>query len=94
MNIKIVIVQDGMAVCLYDNERGGSDMENNIEIEVLGPTEKVSSNDREMDRRATCAIKAAVTKAKVCNKPIAKYDSVKKLAYLEYADGRIEYAKQ
>lgn len=51
--------------------------------------EYVTVRDIEMDKRAKQAVKAAVSKAEVCNKPVAKYDKVQKKAYLEYPDGRI-----
>lgn len=78
----------------YDICAKGGIMKNNkvIKVEVLKCNENVSPSDKEMDRRATYAVKAAISKAKVCNRPIAKYDDVKKKAYLEYVDGRREYA--
>ncbi len=51
----------------------------------------ISERDAEMDRRATAAVCAAIEKAKVCKKPICRYDSESGRAYLEYADGRKEY---
>lgn len=42
----------------------------------------------EMDARAVEAVRAAVSKAKFCRKPIARYDTRKKKAYVEYADGK------
>ncbi len=47
----------------------------------------ISSNDAVMDKRAKEAVKAAISKAQVCHKPIAKYDAQNKQAYLEYPDG-------
>ena len=47
----------------------------------------ISENDREMDYRATAAVQSAIDKAKICKKPIAKYDPVTKRAYVEYANG-------
>ncbi len=47
----------------------------------------ISSHDKEMDKRAKAAVKSAIKKAKVCHKPIAKYDLEKKKAYVEQADG-------
>lgn len=49
--------------------------------------EYISKNDAEMDNRAKQAVKAAVTKAEVCKKTIAKYDVETKTAYLLYPDG-------
>ncbi len=51
----------------------------------------ITARDAEMDVRATQAVKAALTKAKVCNKPIAKYDFDAKRAYVEYANGERRY---
>lgn len=48
----------------------------------------ISSNDAAMDKRAKEAVKAAISKAQVCHKPIAKYDAQNKQAYLQYPDGR------
>lgn len=51
----------------------------------------ISARDAEMDARATQAVKAAVAKAQFCKKPIAKYDTVAKRAYVEYANGERRY---
>ncbi|MDD6043315.1 MAG: hypothetical protein PUB87_06135 [Eubacteriaceae bacterium] len=48
----------------------------------------ISDSDAEMDARVVEAVRAAVSRAEVCNKPIAKYDVVEKKAYVEYPDGR------
>lgn len=53
----------------------------------------ISDSDAEMDFRAIEAVRAAVSKAEICKKPIAKYDAATKKAYIEYPDGRIEYAR-
>jgi hypothetical protein len=53
----------------------------------------LSASDLVMDSRASCAIKAAVEKAKVCNKPIARYDIDSHKAYMELANGERKYAK-
>ena len=50
-----------------------------------------TDSDVEMDRRAVAAVEAAINQAKICNKPIAKYDEKNKKAYLEYPDGSREY---
>ena len=39
---------------------------------------------------ATIAVSMAIKKAKVLGKPIAKYDRVTGMTYLEYIDGRRE----
>lgn len=51
----------------------------------------ISCGDAEMDARAQKAIKVAIDKAKICKKPVAKYDLEAKRAYLEYADGKKKY---
>ncbi len=48
----------------------------------------ISDSDAEMDMRAVQAVRAAVSKAEVCKKPIAKYDVASRKAYVEYPDGR------
>lgn len=53
----------------------------------------ISSQDVMMDERATEAVKSAIAKAEFCKKPIAKYDTVKKQAYIEYADGARKYVE-
>lgn len=65
-------------------------------IKVISEAEKgeyISSRDAEMDLRAEQAVKAAIEKAKICKKPIAKYDKVSKRAYLEYSDGVRRYVE-
>ena len=64
-------------------------------IKVVSPEEEKSFltvSDNEMDTRAVEAVKAAISKAKICKKPIAGYDKEKKAAYLEYANGERKYA--
>ena len=53
----------------------------------------ISDNDAEMDIRAVGAVRAALTKAKICKKPIAGYDIKTKKAYIEYADGARKYVE-
>lgn len=67
-----------------------------LKVRVITPDElkdEITSEEREMDKRATAAVKAAIHKAKVCNKPVAKYDSRKKKAYIVQADGVKKYVK-
>ena len=40
-----------------------------------------------MDARAVEAVRAAVSRAEVCKKPIAKYDAAAKKAYVVYPNG-------
>lgn len=53
----------------------------------------ISKRDKEMDARATQAVKSAVAKAKFCKKPVAKYDTITSKAYIEYADGAKKYVE-
>ena len=51
----------------------------------------ISKNDAEMDLRAIEAVKSAINKAKTCKKPVARYDVIRKRAYIETADGEKKY---
>ncbi len=51
----------------------------------------ISKNDAEMDRRANAAVQSAIDRARICQKPIAGYDATTKRAFVEYADGSIQY---
>ena len=65
-------------------------------IKVVSKEEEkniLTVSDNEMDERAVEAVKAAISKAKICKKPIAGYDKEKKLAYVEYANGERKYAE-
>ena len=53
--------------------------------------EAISSNDVEMDRRATAAVQSAIDKAKICKKPIARYDIGDGFAGADGGDGSIQY---
>lgn len=56
-------------------------------------TPMISENDREMDIRAKQAVKAAIAEAKEKDIPVGRYDKQRKMAYLEYADGKRVYAQ-
>lgn len=63
-------------------------------IKVVMPSEVeniLTPNEIEMDIRALEAVKAAILKAEICKKPVAKYDMESKRAYLQYPDGRKVY---
>ena len=60
---------------------------------VYGNDPFLPESDKEMDRRATEAIKVAINKAIVCKKPIAQYDKERKKAYLEFPGGIKQYIK-
>ena len=65
-------------------------------IKVVSKEEEkniLTVSDIEMDERAVEAVKAAISKAKICKKPIAGYDKEKEQAYVEYANGERKYAK-
>lgn len=51
----------------------------------------ISKNDAEMDKRVISAVNSAIIKAKVCNKPIARYDIKTQKVFLEYNDGTRKY---
>ncbi len=54
----------------------------------------ISENDAEMDLRARETVKSAINRAKICKKPIAKYDRISKRAYIETADGEKKYVRE
>lgn len=51
----------------------------------------ISKSDAEMDKRVNAAVQFAIDQAKKNKKPIASYDVVTKRAYIEFADGSIQY---
>ena len=51
----------------------------------------ISESDAEMDQRANAAVRSALDRAKICKKPIAKYDSETQKSYIEYEDGVKKY---
>lgn len=51
----------------------------------------LSETDIEMDYRAREAVKAAINRAEICKKPIAKYDVANMKAYLQTADNNKIY---
>ena len=64
----------------------------NRSVKVVSSEEAViSPDDKEMDIRVTAAVNSAIKKAKVCNKPIAKYDRRKKKAYVIQSNGEKKY---
>jgi len=69
---------------------------NGMTVKVIDNTEKqdnLSQEDKDMDIRAKEAVKAALEKAKVCKKPIARYDIETKRAYIEDAEGNRRYVE-
>ena len=51
----------------------------------------ISENDAEMDKRASAAVQSALDRARICKKPIAKYDLATQKAYIEYGGGVKKY---
>ena len=43
-------------------------------------------NDAEMDKRAKAAVRSAINRAEICQKPVAKYDRKIGKAYIETAN--------
>ena len=62
-------------------------------VEVSEQSNFITSNDEEMDARAVEAVKMAVSKAKFCQKPIARYDTKAKRVYVGYADRELPLEK-
>ena len=64
----------------------------NHTINIISSNEAViTPDDKSMDQRVTTAVNSAIKKAKVCNKPIAKYDKRTKKAYVIQANGEKKY---
>lgn len=51
----------------------------------------ISKNDAEMDKRARAAVQSAISRAKTCQKPVARYDKKSGKAYIETTDGEKKY---
>ena len=69
---------------------------NGIVVKVVEKNEvdnELLDDDKEMDDRATQAVKAALLKAQVCKKPIAKYDPKTREAYIVESSGNRRYVK-
>lgn len=73
---KTVLLKDGRSVKVISPENAEADL---TETEI------------EMDYRAKQAVKAAISKAIICKKPIAKYDAESRKAYLQTADNKKIY---
>lgn len=65
----------------------------NASVGLLQKDDVITNMEAETDKRARGATKAAISKAKACKKPVARYDVEKQMAYLEYADGNRTYIK-
>lgn len=69
---------------------------NGMAIKEIDAQEKdafLTQDDKDMDISATAAVRAALNKAKICGKPIARYDTVTHRAHIENADGTIKYVE-
>ncbi len=62
-----------------------------IEVKIYTSNRSRSENDKEMDARAISAVHEAINRAKVTNKPIARFDSDENKPYLEYPNGKRVY---
>jgi len=58
------------------------------EIEYVKPHSK---DDSETTARFRQAVEMAIAERKAAGLPIVRYDRTRKIPYLEYPDGRIEY---
>ncbi len=64
----------------------------NHTVKVVDSNESnVSPEDKAMDKRVTAAVRSAINKANVCDKPIAKYDLRSKKAFVEQTNGEKKY---
>ena len=54
--------------------------------------EVMNISDEEMDRLFKAGVEAAIQRQKIMGFPVARYDRESGRAYLEYPDGRREYA--
>lgn len=71
-------------------------LNNNRLVTVVSPENAkavLSQTDIETDYRAREAVKAAINRAEICKKPIAKYDAVNQKAYLQTADNKKIYVE-
>lgn len=69
---------------------------NGMTVKVIDNSEQqesLSQEDKDMDIRVKEAVKAALKKAKICGKSIARYDLKAKRAYIEDADGNRRYVE-
>lgn len=83
-NIDVVkIIKSNKSIKIIPSSSDSKFLANNI----------ITVQDAEMDKRAREAVKSAVAKAKVCSKPIAKYDITTKRVYLEYSNGEKKYVR-
>lgn len=64
----------------------------NVIVDRDGST--LTEKDKEMDRKAEEAVAAAVYKAKVKGKPLARFDKEAVKTFLEYSDGHREYIEE
>ena len=64
----------------------------NHSIKVADSNESnVSPEEKAMDKRVTAAVRSAINKANVCDKPIAKYDLRSKKAFVKQTNGEKKY---
>lgn len=73
---KTIRLDNGLIVTVVDADSVASDL---------------TPEDAEMDYRAREAVAAAIHRAKVCKKPIARYDPKSKQVYVEMPNGERIY---
>ena len=84
-------VWSGRSTCHYGKKIGKLSVNVVTEKESLLKKGFISESDAEMDQRANAAVQSTLDRAKICKKPIAKYDSATQKAYIEYEDGVKKY---
>lgn len=88
---KSIYGQPERSKCHYGKKIGKLSVNVITEKESLLKRGFISERDAEMDQRANAAVRSALDRAKICKKPIAKYDSETQKAYIEYEDGVKKY---
>ncbi len=53
----------------------------------------LSAAEQELDDRMVRMVHNAVERSKIKGAPVARYDPIRKAAYLEYPDGKKRYSK-
>lgn len=80
-------IWSGRSICHYGKKIRKLSVNVVTEKESLLKRGIISESDVEMDQHANAAVQSAINRAKICKKPIAKYDSATQKAYIEYGDG-------
>lgn len=83
------MMEEILNLCSIIHINGGVCMQEINELDSM-----CGVSDDELDRRFLEAVRIGNEIKKIKGVPISKYDYERKLPYLEYADGRREYAKE